>query len=244
MFEAIRSKLVGAWKDLRERGLVTLFFFELVVVTLGVMLAQGVANWASEREELSAMEEARARADLEMGDAAEVGQLWTAMSPCLVEEIDTILRAAAVGEAVDPALLRRPDVFISTVMPLSEQNKLLIRDRYGDDAAYNYDRMQRLTVRLDTKAEEIIDLWGQFALLDRKLGEVGAADRHSVRETAAAIRANLDSIENIADGIVGMAKRMQLQPRILGEDSRLAKNCDDYRSFGRDFAEDLFPEEN
>ena len=44
MFEAIRRKLIGAWRDLRSRGLITLFFFELLVVTLGVILAQAAAG--------------------------------------------------------------------------------------------------------------------------------------------------------------------------------------------------------
>ena len=58
VFEAIRKKLVGAWRDLRSRGLVTLFFFELLVVTLGVLLAQAVADWAANREDMAAMEKA------------------------------------------------------------------------------------------------------------------------------------------------------------------------------------------
>lgn len=236
MFEAVRRKLVGAWSELRERGLVTLFFFELTVVTLGVILAQGVAEWAGNRSEFAAMERARARADLEMGDAAAVGQLWKDLGPCLRQDIDTIMRASAAGEAADPELLKRPDVFINTVMPMAEQTKLLIRERYGDEVAYNYDRMQRMTARLDSKAEEMIDQWGRLALLNPALGEADAGDRQSAREVAASIRANLDSIAVIADGTIGMAKRMKLEPKILGEPARMARNCEEFRAFGRDFS--------
>mgnify|MGYP003575394822 CR=1 FL=1 len=102
LFEAIRRKLVGAWRDLRSRGLVTLFFFELPVVTLGVILAQAVADWAANREDMAAMEKARARANLEMGDAAFVAQLWKKLGPCIDSEIDMILRSASSGEPIKP----------------------------------------------------------------------------------------------------------------------------------------------
>ena len=236
MFEAIRRKLVGAWRHLRERDLVTLFFFELTVVTLGVVLAQGVAEWAGDRSDLAAMERARARADLEMGDAAAVGQLWQRLAPCILQDIDAILRAANTGETVDADLLKRPNVFTNTVMPMAEQNKLLIRERYGDEVAYNYDRMQRLTGRLDSKASEIVDLWGRLALIDPALGNTEIGDRQFARQTAASIRANLQSIAAIADGTVEMAERMNLEPKILGEQVRAAENCKEYRAFGSDFA--------
>ena len=70
MFKAIRSRLVGAWTDLRSRGLVTLFFFELFVVTLGILLAQGLADWASDRADNREMEAARERAFRDIGSAA------------------------------------------------------------------------------------------------------------------------------------------------------------------------------
>ena len=81
MFEAIRRKFVGAWREVRSRGFVSLFFFELIVVTLGVLLAQGVADWDNRQSQFAEMEEARARADLEMGDAAAVSQAWKRLGP-------------------------------------------------------------------------------------------------------------------------------------------------------------------
>lgn len=236
MFEAIRRKLIGAWRGLRARGLVTLFFFELLVVTLGVLLAQGVADWAGKREELAAMEKARSRADLEMGDAAFVAQLWRQLGPCLQAEIDTLLRSAASREQIKGEILKRPGVFTTTVMPLSEQTKLLIRDRYGDDVAYHYDRMQRLTMRLDTKAQELVDHWGRLALLSPEFGAVSVDDRSSARDTAVAIKADLTTVDQMSREILRLAERMRLEPKILGEPFRFSKNCPDFYRFGRDFA--------
>lgn len=236
VFEAIRKKLVGAWRDLRSRGLVTLFFFELLVVTLGVLLAQAVADWAANREDMAAMEKARARANLEMGDAAFVAQLWKKLGPCIEAEIDVILRSVASGEPIRPELLRRPRVFTNTVMPLSEETKLLIRERHGDDAAYNYDRMQRLTTKLDAKVEELEGHWNRLVLLHPELGSTSFHDRNSARETAVAIKADLTTIDGTSGEILRMSQRMRLEPKILGESFRFAENCNQFERFGRDFA--------
>ena len=236
MFEAIRRKLIGAWRDLRSRGLVALFFFELLVVTVGVILAQAAADWAQNRDDLNAMEKARARSDLEMGDAAFVAQLWRTLGPCLDTEIEKILRSTAAGEPVRPELLKSPLGFTNTVMPLSEQTILLIRERHGDEFAYNYDRMQRLTTKLDSTASELGDRWSRLAILDPDLGAVSAQDRNLARETAISIKANLVTIIGTAGEIARVAQRMKLEPRILGEQFRFAKNCREFEQFGRDFA--------
>ena len=235
MFEAIRRKLIGAWRDLRSRGLVTLFFFELLVVTLGVLLAQAVADWAANRKDIAAMEKARARADLEMGDAAFVAQLWKKLGPCIDAEIDGILRSAASGEPIKPESLKRPRTFTNTVMPLSEETKLRIRERHGDDVAYNYDRMERLTARVDAKVEEMEDRWGRLMLLRSELGGMSVDDRSSARETAVAIKANLTSIDGASGEILRTSQRMGLEPKILGESFRFAENCNQFKRFGRDF---------
>lgn len=236
MFEAIRRVLIGAWRDLRARGLIALFFFELFVVTLGVVLAQGVADWAGNRDKLAAMEKARSRADLEMGDAAFVSQTWRQLGPCLQAEINTILRSAASGEQINGELLERPGLFTNTVMPLSEQTKLLIRDRHGDVAAYNYDRMQRLTTRFDIRVEEIVDHWARLAQLSPDFGAVSVDDRSSARGTAVAIKANLTTVDQISEEILKLAARMNLEPKILGEPLRFSRNCRDYYRSGREFA--------
>lgn len=236
MFEAVRRVLIGAWRNLRSRGLVALFFFELLVVTLGVLLAQGVADWAGNRQELSAMERARSRADLEMGDAAFVAELWRQLGPCVQAEIDTVLQSAASGEPINREMLNPPGLFTHTVMPLSEETKLLIRDRHGDVVAYNYDRMQRLTMRFDAKAEELVDQWGRLALLSPEFGAVSADDRSSARGTAVAIKANLFTIDRISREILQLAERMRLEPKVLGEPLRFSKNCGEFYRFGRNFA--------
>jgi hypothetical protein len=63
MFEAVRSRLVAAWKDLHARGLPSLFLFELVVVTLGVLLAQAVAGWAARQSAFDDMETVKTELD-------------------------------------------------------------------------------------------------------------------------------------------------------------------------------------
>ncbi|MCM8558119.1 hypothetical protein [Sphingomicrobium sediminis] len=88
MFAAIRQKLTGAWKRLREGSLAKLFVFEFIVVLLGVLAAQWVADWARERDAMATMEEARARADLELADAGAVANIWQLVAPCIHDDLE------------------------------------------------------------------------------------------------------------------------------------------------------------
>lgn len=233
MFEAVRTKLIGAWQEVRARGFVGLFFFELLVVTLGVLLAQEIADSSNRRGDVAAMEKAKARADLEMGDAAMVGRLWSALGPCIARELELIFHAARTSEPIDPELLKAPGTFTTAVMPLDARTKLLIRERYGDDAAYYYDRMERLANRLDSKADGLVDRWGQFHLLGVETGDANGADRAAIREITAIIHSDLTAVRSTAREIVSVGNRMKVQPKIFGEYGKFARNCDDYRAMGR-----------
>jgi hypothetical protein len=96
--------------------------------------------------------------------------------------------------------------------------------------------MQRLTTRLDTKVEELENQWSRLALLSPELGNVSVHDRNFARETAVAIKANLVTIRGTSSEILRMAQRLGLEPKILGESFRFARNCDEFEQFGRDFA--------
>ena len=233
MFEAVRARLIGAWHEVRERGFVSLFFFELLVVTLGVLLAQAIADRANRREELAAMESAKARADLEMGDAVKVGHLWETLGQCIGGDVEAIFRATQSNEPINASLLRRPGTFITAVMPLDERTKLLIRERYGDDAAYNYDWMQRLAERFNAKADKLSDDWGRLELFGAQFGILDAADRAFIRQTASIIKADLEAARSTAREIVRIGNRLKLEPKIIGEYRRFARDCDEYRARGR-----------
>lgn len=233
MFEAVRARFVGAWHQIKSRGFVGLFFFELLVVTLGVLLAQEIADRANHRKELAAMEAAKARADLEMGDAAMVGRLWGKLGQCIGEDLEAVFRAARSNDPIDGALLDPPGTFITAVMPLDERTKLLIRERYGDDAAYNYDRMQRLSQRFDAKADGLADLWGRLQLFNPRNGGIDTADQALIRETAAIIKADLEAARSTAREMVRVGDRLKVRPKIIGEYGRFARDCGDYREMGR-----------
>ena len=74
MFAAVRERLVGAWRRLREGSLAKLFLFEFVVVMLGVLAAQAVAEWAGERAEDRRLASAMERARYDLANAMFVGQ--------------------------------------------------------------------------------------------------------------------------------------------------------------------------
>lgn len=235
MFAAIREKLVGAWVKLRQGSLAKLFVFEFVVVMLGVLAAQWVADEARERADFRDMEEARARADLEMADAAYVAQGWTLVAPCMTEDIDAMLRAVLAEQEVAATSLKRPRLFTTVVMPLREQTKLLIRARYGDDVAYRYGRIERLGGRLNVQVETMLDEWGKLAILDPSFDTRTVGGRRRAVDTLIAIRSHLETLASVADGIINVADEMGLEPTVLGETGRLVGSCEEFREVGEMF---------
>ncbi|MCM8558120.1 hypothetical protein [Sphingomicrobium sediminis] len=145
------------------------------------------------------------------------------------------MTAVANGETPDEHMFERPGLFATAHMPLDEPTKLLIRARYGDDSAYIYDRMGRLTARLDDNIQAFQSQWGRLSRVDPRLGQVTQNDRDSVREVAGIMRASLLNIEGTADGIEELVGRMGLKPAVFGEEGRLVENCDEFRTTKRMF---------
>ena len=93
-----------------ERGKVTtrLFLFEFVVVVVGVLTAQALASWVTDRVEQRAVNEEDERVRYEIGRTRQVARVWSASVPCLVERVESIARQASTNGPVDVAELKPP----------------------------------------------------------------------------------------------------------------------------------------
>lgn len=192
MFRAVRHWWAGGHGKVTAR----LFVFELVVVILGVLIAQGLANWVSDRGALTRMEESRARALREMADNLAYGQAWRVAVPCLDRRLAEIMRSAAGGTLASD-VLKRPRFPNFILTPIDDQSELLLRRRHGDRTA---DLMNVIRSDFDAAGERldsIIDDWGRLSLADPSYGAVSGADRTQVRTAAADMRANLRSLDNL-----------------------------------------------
>ena len=224
MFAAIRSKLAGAWTDLRSRGLVTLFFFELVVITLGILLAQGLADWASDRAADREMEAARERALRDIGSAAYNINLWSDVSPCFESHMHDLMSAAAGGEPISTQRLERPSIGAITMTEVEAGVLRRITKRHGEVEADEIHRAARQIARIQERREAIADAWQAFVRLDPRHGNVSASDRDAVRASAAEIISLLRGLEINGRYLLIGAERVGASP-IKAEEGRPVASC-------------------
>ena len=202
MFEALRSRLVGAWKDLHARGLPSLFVFEFVVVLLGVLAAQWLAEWSNERQAVEAMEEARARIDRDLAMTLPTMDIWAQAIPCLDARMDEILRASAAQQTLSPSDLRRPRFFGTGDGSVSSETMALIGRIHGAKVADYYERSLAKAAQLSDFSTAIAAQWQQFALINRDYGAPTAADFHAARAAAGHIKSELVSAQIAVDNFV------------------------------------------
>lgn len=104
-----------------------LFLFELFVVIAGVLIAQGLANYAQQRSRLGQMELERARVRDELTSVHSVFQTWHAAAPCLDRRLTDIMKGASLA----PSQLRRPQFQTPIYAPPPTEVMDLIAKRHG-----------------------------------------------------------------------------------------------------------------
>ena len=186
MFHAVRQ-----WWG-RGRGKVTarLFLFEIVVVMVGVLLAQGLQQAISDRAARQHMELERVRAREQLTSAHMMFRVWAKAVPCLDSRMSQIM----AGRRLAPEVLKRPIFPSPSYLPPDQQSLLLIGDRYGQDEREFYVGIDDNILNLKNRINRMIDNWGRFDLLDPSNGIANAGDREDVRRAAADIKAQLKSL--------------------------------------------------
>jgi len=226
MFEAIRSKAMGAWKDLQSRKVVRLFVFELLVVTLGILLAQALADWANDRAAMRDMEVARANAREDLGQAMLTMQQWRRLRPCFEDRMHQIMIAASQGNALDSKQLERPSLRTVVMVGVDAPTLRRISERYGPTEAYEIQYGQRQANRIQTRIEAMADAWQEFDRIDRRNGTISPGDRDAVRSSAAEVLSILRGIEINAHNLILGVERIGITP-IDPEDGYFVETCEE-----------------
>ncbi|HET9337207.1 MAG TPA: hypothetical protein VFO12_12465 [Sphingomicrobium sp.] len=197
-----------------ERGKVTtrLFLFEFVVVVVGVLTAQALASWVTDRVEQRAVNEEDERVRYEIGRTRQVARVWSASVPCLVERVESIARQASTNGPVDVAELKPPRFIGYTVEPLSPDMNREFHDRFGNERVDNYTVVASASATLLNTYRDVRTGWNRFALLDPALGRPSAADRTTVRDVAVQLRSQLDLIRTAAEMIETTAAGLDIPP--------------------------------
>jgi hypothetical protein len=175
---------------------VRLFLFELVVVTLGVLIAQWVQGLAQDRTARSHMENERVRARHELERVHMVADEWIAAVPCLDRRMTEIMSGRQPQE---PGPLVRPSFPNEVYSPPDDEALILVERHYGPREKSVLMGLTTNVGNARTVTAKIIDNWGRFALIDPANGPVTAADRAQARIAAADIKAQLRSASIIQD---------------------------------------------
>jgi hypothetical protein len=232
MFQTVRHW----WGSGRGKVTARLFLFEFVVVVAGVLTAQALANWVGDRAEQRAVNEEDKRVRYEIGRTRQVTRIWAAATPCLIERVERIARAASTGNAVDPASLKVPRFIGYTVEPFSPDMNREFHDRFGNERVDNYAVVSTASATLVSTYRDVRTGWDRFALLDPALGPTSAADRATVRDVAVQLRSQLELIGASADMIERTSARLGIEPRTSDADFGAVmpvKNCDEIWRTGR-----------
>ena len=228
MFRTVRHW----WGSGRGKVTARLFVFELFVVIVGVLIAQGLANWVQHRADIQRMERSDRFAGTEMALSYGQALVWLRASPCLRDRLAQIMRLASTG-AVPSQLLDRPRVDRADMTAPPAEDFLLLRDVKGDRRA---DLIASFVTRVATFNNHIPPItggWGRIELVDERLGNVSQGDRETARQAAADIRAHLRAIEVLGRDIVAQAQQAGLKPAYPSPEFGPARSCEAIWRSGR-----------
>jgi hypothetical protein len=205
MFRTVRHW----WSDGSGQHTARLFAFEFLVVVAGVLVAQGLSNYAQHRADFAQMEEERARVRYEMETAYSLNESWNRAIPCLNKRLTDVM----MGSALTSAELRRPSMPTPNYSPPDREALNLMERTYGV-AEKNLmkaatDNIQSLSMR----DEFIVSSWGRLMLLDPANGPISPEDRLQARLAAADIKGHLRSMEVITSAGLEIYRGLGLRAR-------------------------------
>lgn len=227
MFQTVRHW----WGSGRGKVTARLFAFELLVVIVGILIAQGLANWVARQKSDDELAEARDRFVHEQSANLAVAVSWRAAIPCLDRRMQEVMRGASNG-SLEVELADRPEFADFVVSDINPSVELGMRSRYGNSAADQFKALQRSVSFAASNIGTIIHSWGRLSLADPRLGSVSESDRTVVRTAAADIRAELRGLSFAIGDFITLAERARLRMP-PGSDYGPAKRCDQIWRSGR-----------
>ena len=210
MFQTVRHW----WGSGRAKITARLFLFEFVVVVAGVLTAQALADWVSDRAQDRAVREENERIRFEIGRARQNAHVWIAAIPCLEQRVNAVIRKASSEGRLGAGELTPPSFLGYTVEPLSPDIERPFRGRYGVRLVDTYAGISSTTNVLVNTYRDLRQDWDRFALLDPTLGPSSPADRATVRDVGVQMRSQLRRLRTMAHDIDDAAERLGIEPRM------------------------------
>lgn len=222
MFRAVRSWWAGASAKVTLR----LFLFELIVVIAGVLIAQALAGWASDRAAQRDMRDSKSLADTQISRMAATALAYQKTIPCMNDRIVQVMRAASGEGEVDPKWLERPLMWQFTYTPLSEESLLQLGKQSGEDVADRYLRFVDYSSRARELNYALSNDWQALKIIDPGTGAIGDDDRSQARQLSSRLWSTLKNLEHLTQNIGYRANDLGIKPR-LAAGQRMPRGCND-----------------
>lgn len=222
MFRAIRN-----WRfSGKARHWAGLFAFEFIVVVLGVLTAQAVANWSRDRTALRDMLANKGRADAQIAFLAATSIAYGRVIPCMDRRIIGVMKDASDARQVDPRILIRPVLWSLPYNELTGESLLILRATFGNDVSENYERIAEDVVRSNQLVDSLARDWEALSIISSDSGTVGPGDRQEARILASRMRSTLRSLGKMSGNIGYRSRNLGIVPT-LGPSQRLPEGCAD-----------------
>ena len=218
MFQTVRHW----WGSGRGKLTARLFLFELLVVVIGVLIAQMLAGYVQRQADLATMETERSRIRYELTSAHSIFQTWRAGIPCLDQRMTEVM----TGKTFAPNAMRRPAIPAPDLAPPSTEVLDLIAKRYGTEEKNRVIWIATNIAHVGAADASIVSSWGRLMLIDPANGTVAASDHAEARLAAVDIKAQLRIIEVASNDAVAILRKMGIGARNQYEpDYGPARSC-------------------
>jgi len=228
VFQTVRHWWTGG------RGKVTarLFLFEFVVVVLGVLVAQWIAESASRREAVDEMESEKLAYEGTIASAVSIANGWKIAARCLDQRMTKIMRLTTENKPIEGALLERPGLWnFDDASRISDRSFLLLEARYGKPTAWEFGRIANNIERIDQRILAVSDAWSAMAQIDPGNGAPREADRQEVRKAASRIKSALVGLNINADNIIDAGRILGIRADTSSPGQPVA-NCEEMWRIG------------
>jgi hypothetical protein len=218
------------WRDWRlgdkAQHTLGLFAFEFLVVVLGVLTAQAVADWSRERADLRDMRASKQRADVEIARLAATAAAYGRVIPCMDERMLVVMRAASGEGRIDPAVFVRPVFRGGNFTALSDKTLTGIAAQHGPAIADRYARTELDARRLIDLVQDLAGGWQSLSIMSEETGRVGPGDRQEARIVASRMRSTLRNLDRVSRNLAAHARELGIEAK-LEPSLRPPRSCAD-----------------
>lgn len=202
MFRLLRIRPPNGWSAVA---------WELVIVTLGVLIALAAQQWANNREWHGKVRQSQAALKTELADHYAWSVEWRVVKPCLVAQIDALAqRVQASGHQLNPAPIHsEPNLSYVIRLPSKEYITSAWDSAQVDGTSARYDAAVRRELSSHyIQVRKLSDLTDRNGVDDRQLLalsrpiELEPIVRHSIMQTLDELRGRVDLVDTLSGHLI------------------------------------------